>query len=101
MKAWTAIWRAVSRSTATLAPPQWGHGGKATGVDVSPAEATGTGGDSRRARAGSLTMPRCDSEKRKPVEPAPHETFRQHVEAEAPEKFSALRVMKGTWLPWR
>ena len=59
MKACTAIWRAVSRSTATMAPPQWGHGGKATGVVVSPAEAGGAGGglaSSARRQRGNASV---------------------------------------------
>ena len=38
----TASWRPVSRSMGTITPPQAGHGGKDTPVDVSAMEATGT-----------------------------------------------------------
>ena len=44
MQSCTASWRTVSRSTATITPPQAGHGGKDTRVDVSSTEAAGTGG---------------------------------------------------------
>ena len=44
MQSCTAIWRRVSRSMATMALPQGGHGGKDTRVDVSSTAAAGTGG---------------------------------------------------------
>src|SRR6266581_2138386 len=88
MKACTATWRAVRRSMATMTPPQRGHGGKDTGLRG----VTRRGGRCRwrtHVERAPAAWQRLGATARgeEAVEPDPHEAFRQHVEAEAAEKF--------------
>ena len=86
-RAWR-VWRAVSRSTATMTPPQGGHGGKATrrGRVVD-------GGRRHRRWIRVERVPaawQClgaTARRQETVEADPHEAFREHVEAEAAEEF--------------